>query len=187
MENTLYFLRHGKTKVDSSVPISRWILSEKGEAQTRELVDSGVFSSVEIIICSGEEKAYQTAKPIADALGKEIVCYDDLSELNRDAGGFLSAEEYERTVESGLQHRDRSLHNWETAASALARFSKKIDELKKDYSGKNILIVGHGITMNMYFSQLLGKLDEAYSRMKTNTFCDWGVVKGTSVIKDLAN
>jgi len=186
MHNTFYLLRHGKTRVDSSVPISQWSLSDVGENQAQKLADSGVFSSIDIIICSGEEKSYQTAKPIAKNLGKEIIHYDDLSELNRDKGGFMSPEEYERTIEQCLSDRDNSIHNWETANSALNRFSQRIDSLKREYSGKKILIVGHGFTMNLYFASLLGQLDETYKRLQTNSFGDWGIIKGNSVEKDIA-
>ncbi len=187
MNNSFYFLRHGKTKVDGKVPISKWVLSEKGALQVKELVDSNVFSSIEVVICSGEEKAYQTAKPIANALGKEVLRYDDLSELNRDEGGFMSPEQYEKTIEECLTNRGQSTHRWETANSALERFSQKINELERKYDGKNVLVVGHGFTINLYFASLLGQLDSTYRRLQTNTFCDWGIVRDNSVVKDIAN
>jgi len=34
--------------------------------------------------------------------------------------------------------------------------------------------LGHGITINLYFAKLLGKLDTMMERMERNGFCDWG-------------
>lgn len=65
MDNTLYILRHAATKLDSSKPVSKWVLSEEGKQQAEKLAKSGVFNDVDIIISSAEEKAHQTAKPIA--------------------------------------------------------------------------------------------------------------------------
>ncbi len=73
MNNTFYFLRHGKTQKDQKVPISKWKLSEIGEDQAGRLAQEGVFNSVDVIFSSTEDKSYETAKPIAEQLGKEII------------------------------------------------------------------------------------------------------------------
>lgn len=187
MNNTFYLLRHGATKKDSAVPISKWSLSEKGEEQARKLAEEDVFDEVDIIISSTEEKAYQTAKPIADKLRKEIIQYKEISELNRDMGGFMGPEDYEEAVKYALENLDKSLHNWETAESALERFSKKIEEIDNDYEDKKILVVGHGFTINLYFAKLLNKLNEVYERFNTNDYADWGIIKNNQVIKDISS
>lgn len=129
---------------------------------------------------------YQTAKPIADKLGKEIIQLEEITELDRDKGGFMNSYEYEETVKYCLQHLNESMHNWETANHALKRFSKKIEEIDKEYENKIILIVGHGFTINLYFAKLLGVLNKVYERFNTNEFADWGIVKEGQVIKDIA-
>ncbi|MCL5438975.1 MAG: phosphoglycerate mutase family protein [Patescibacteria group bacterium] len=186
MNNTFYFLRHGQTKKDSNIPISKWILSDKGESQAKKLAKEGVFNNAEIIFSSTEEKAYQTAKPIADKLGKEIIQLEEISELNRDKGGFMEPETYEDSVKDCLQHLDKSINNWETANQALERFSRKIEEVDKEYDDKKILVVGHGFTINLYFAKLLGILDTAYERFRANDYADWGIVKNYQVVKDIA-
>ena len=125
MNNTFYFLRQGKTKVDLEKPISQWVLSEVGAQQAIESAQSGIFDEIEVIIVSGEKKAFQTAKPIADKLKKEIKKVKEISELNRDKGGFLSSEKYEETVRYCLEHPLEIVNNWEMASQALKRFSEK--------------------------------------------------------------
>ncbi|OGD78435.1 hypothetical protein A2615_03120 [Candidatus Curtissbacteria bacterium RIFOXYD1_FULL_41_36] len=186
MNNTFYFLRHGQTKRDSGVPISKWTLSDKGEEQAKKLAQEGVFDDVDIIVSSTEEKAYRTAQPIADKLGLDIVQAEEISELNRDKGGFMEPYKYEESVKACLENLDNSVDSWETAAHALNRFSAKIDELDRNYEAKKILVVGHGFTINLYFAKLLGVLDEVYKRFSTNSYADWGVVKNDAVLKDIA-
>lgn len=185
MNNTFYFLRHGKTKVDKENPVSKWVLSEEGEQQAQDLADQETFKEVDIIISSTETKAYQTAKPTADKLGKEIIEIEELSELDRDKGPFMEKDDYDRVVKECLSHPERSVNNWESLSNALDRFSKKIEELDKWYQDKKILIVGHGYTINAYFAKLLG-IKDVYGRLSTNDFADWGVVKDYKVIKDIA-
>ncbi len=54
MNNIFIFLRHGATKTDSNVPISRWRLSESGEEQARKLAQQNIFDDVDIIFSSSE-------------------------------------------------------------------------------------------------------------------------------------
>lgn len=186
MNNTFYFLRHGQTKRDENKPISKWVLSDKGVKQAQDLVNEATFEDVDLIFSSTEEKAYQTAKLIADRLGKETIQLKEIGELNRDKGGFMRHEEYEASVRYCLEHLDKSINNWETAIHALERFSRKIEELDKQYENKKILVVGHGFTINLYFAKLLNLLNRVYERLSTNTYADWGVVRNYQVAKDVA-
>lgn len=186
MNNTFYFLRHGQTKRDSNVPISKWVLSGKGDEQAEKIAQEGVFDNVDLIFSSTEKKTYQTAKPIADKLKKERTQLEDISELNRDKDGFMEPNMYEESLKYCLEHLDKSTNNWETATDALKRFSASIEELDKKYEDKGILVVGHGFTINLYFAKLLGALDTVYNRFNKNDYADWGIVKGKKVIKDIA-
>lgn len=186
MNNTFYFLRHGRTKVDRNVPISKWVLSETGEVQAKQLVQEDVFKDVDLIFSSTEEKAYQTALPIAQSLGKEVIRLEEIVELNRDNGVFLQVEEYEKTIKQCLENSDESFNNWETATHALERFERKIEELDNQYQNKKILVVGHGFTINLYFAKLLGVLDRVYERLNANNFTCWGIIRNQKVVKDIA-
>ena len=172
--------------MDKNAPISKWVLSEKGETEAKKLSDGGVFKDVDLIFSSTEDKAHKTALPIARSLGKEVVWLEEIAELNRDNGLFMQAEEYEKVVKQCLENPDESFNNWETAAHALERFEKKIEELDRQYDDLKILVVGHGFTINLYFAKLLGVLDKVYERLSANNFADWGIVKNQKVVKDIA-
>jgi len=166
--------------------VSKWVLSASGEKQAKQRAAEGVFDDVDIIISSNEEKAYQTAKPIADKLGKAINRLSELNELNRDNCPFMEQKDYEKSIKFCLEHPSESINNWETADHALERFAKKIEELHREHNNQKILIVGHGFTINLYFAKLLGVLDRVYERLNTNNFADWGIVKNHVVLKDIA-
>ncbi|MCL5784211.1 MAG: phosphoglycerate mutase family protein, partial [Patescibacteria group bacterium] len=168
MNNTFYFLRHGETRKDRNLPISQWTLSDKGKEQAEKLAREKIFNDIDIIFSSTEEKAFQTAKPIADSLGKEITQLQEISELNRDQGGFIEDEEYAKVIKYCLENLNGSIHNWETATHALERFSRKTEELDKEYENQKILVVGHGFTINLYFAKLLGVLNKVYERFYKN-------------------
>jgi|SRR3989344_1188212 len=186
MNNTFYFLRHGQTKRDSGVPISKWTLSDKGEEQAKKLAQEGVFKDADLVFSSTEDKAYKTALPTAESLGEEVTRLEEIVELNRDHGVFMQADQYEKTIKQCLENPNQSFNNWETANHALERFSSKIAVLDEEYENKKILVVGHGFTINMYFAKLLGVLDKVYERLSMNNFADWGTVRNQKVLKDIA-
>jgi len=185
VNNTFCFLRHAVPKLDKSKPRSKWILSEEGVHAAQKLAPSPVFDNVNLIISSEEERAYQTARFVADKLGKEVVRMLELNELEQDAGGFLEKEEFDRTIRFALTRWDRSLHGWETARCALDRFRKAVNQVNSEYEGKTILIVSHGCVLNLYFAELLNKLNTVYERWNKTTFLNYGLVKDGKVVKDI--
>lgn len=187
MNNTFYFLRHGKTKVDKDLPVSKWVLSEIGEDNSRKLAEGSDFDNIDLIFSSTEHKAFQTAEPIADKLNKEIIQLGGIAELNRDEGGHMEVEDYEENVRICLLHLNESVKKWEPAVNALERFTKQIELLDEKYENKNILVVGHAYTINMYFASLLRELENVYERLHTNSFNDWGVTKNRVVLKDISH
>src|SRR5262245_57488703 len=125
MNNKITFLRHGKTQVDNATPISTWVLDEDGEKQAAHVAGLPDFQDFDVIVDSGEAKARQTDRLIAEKLGLEMIVEPQISELNRDEGGHMSSEEYERTVEQTLTHHDQSFNKWESADHARERFGAK--------------------------------------------------------------
>ena len=186
MNNTVYFIRHAQTKVDENLPISKWPLTPEGSTKAKELASLGEFFGAQALYSSPEPKALQTAMPFAEKLNLGVQLVQDLRELERDAGGFMAKDAFEETVVQALTRRDISAHDWETADSALERFSGAIGSIEAVNEGKRIIIVGHGLTINLYFAKLLGKLDEVGERIKHNDFCDWGLIVNGNVRRDIA-
>ncbi|MBI1969840.1 histidine phosphatase family protein [Candidatus Woesearchaeota archaeon] len=185
MDNTFYLLRHAEIKIDKKLPISKWKLSMKGRKQAAALARKNIFEDIDLILSSREEKAYQTAKPLASKLRKRIMKLKAFDELHRDKGGFLEKKEFERALKFCLTHLDKSVYQWEIAKHGLKCFENGIKRIDRKYRGKNILLVSHGIVINLYFAKLLNKLNRVYERTAKTTFCDYGMVKNKRVIQDI--
>ena len=95
MANKLIFIRHARTKVDKTIPIEKWILTEDGVKASATLAESGIFDKADVLISSKEDKAYLTIKPLADKLGKQIRRMEGLEEIGRPNSERLSPKEYE--------------------------------------------------------------------------------------------
>ncbi len=184
--NEFLLLRHAQTKITTEKPVSKWDLSVEGYKEAEKLTKVKEFFDIDIIISSFEEKAYLTVKPLALRDSIPIKQFYEFNELDRDSGGFLSSkDEYELIVKKCLSEREKSINNWEIANHALNRFSKKIDELDKQYENMKILVSTHGIVLNLYFAKILNQLDDVFERWKKTTFCDFGIIKNGFVIFDI--
>ncbi len=185
--NILIFLRHAETKITNQIIVSKWILTDKGKDEAELLLKSAFFDDLGLIITSNEEKAFETALPLAVRLNKPIIREKKLNEIGRDNGiFFITKEEYNRNIKLCMENRKRSFNNWETANHALKRFSKKVKDIEKKNTKKKILIVSHGVVINLYFAKILGCLDFIFERWLSNSFCDYGIIQNGKVLKDIA-
>ncbi|NOX71557.1 MAG: histidine phosphatase family protein, partial [Candidatus Micrarchaeota archaeon] len=160
MNNTIIFLRHAETKKDAAIPVSKWVLTERGKRCAKELAESGIFDDVDVIIVSGEMKSYQTALPFSYKTDKKIIRMPELNEINRDASGLMSKEEYDEMKRKIFEDLDFTDLGWESARHALERFASAIRMIDKYYVDKKILIVSHGTVMTLYFAHLQDKMNE---------------------------
>lgn len=187
MNNLLFFLRHAETMIDPTIKISEWELSEIGKEQAKELAHLEIFQNFNFIFSSPERKAIETIEPLAKKLGKEIMILDDLRELERDLGKYLdSREEYRKIVKMALENRDYNFNNWERASIALERFEKEIKKIDQQYQKSKILIVSHGLVLSLYFAKKRKVLNFVFDRWKKTGFCDYGIIKESKIIKDIA-
>ena len=185
--NTLILVRHAETKVDENTIISNWILTEKGQKDAINLFRLELFNDVDIIITSAEEKSFQTANALSKRLHKKVLRDEKLNEISRDKGRYLrTKDEYLKTLKLCVTNRTQSYNNWETSNHALERFSKAIHEIDSRFLKKKILIVAHGGVLNLYFAKIIEQLDIVFERMLTNTFCDYGIIQNSKIIKDIA-
>jgi broad specificity phosphatase PhoE len=180
----IHLLRHAETKLDPSIPVDRWHLSEEGLESAQALASSGVFDNVDMIVTSAEDKAYQTAVPIAKRIDADIASNSSFNELNRGFGPFTSHQEYLEQVRIALTVPESSASGWETAADALRRFEQGIDSIESGTGASSLLLVSHGMVLSLYFAHLL-KAEEVYKRWRRLDFCSWGTVTNRKVVKDI--
>lgn len=185
MANKLIFIRHAKTKVDKTIPIADWILTEDGEKASQNLVNKRLFYDMDVLISSNENKAYLTIKPLADKLNKRIIRINGLDEIKRPNSEQLSLQEYEEMKAKVFNDLNWTDKDWETANHALKRFKEAIDLINKQYDGKKILICAHGTVLTLYFASLQNKMDELFPRWEKLEFGSYGIVENGKVTKDM--
>ena len=185
MTNSIYFLRHAETKIDPNRPIREWDISEAGRRSTIALSKSEVFSKIEGIIHSSENKAKQTADIFADVLDLQTYELPELDELHRDHETPLTNEEYRECVFQTLTDWETNVPEWESGEDALDRFLEGIRRINLMFSNKDILVVSHGIVLTLYFSALKHFWNIAYERWALLKFLNWGLVRDDRVLIDI--
>ena len=156
MDTILYLARHGET-VDNVNQImqgqTQGELNENGLRQARELSEQWKNRDIDIVMASDLKRSVDTASVIAVPHGLEVVTTPLLRE--RDWGSF-----------TGRFIPDLKGEVWpddiETLENLLSRAGEFIAYVKKTYSGKKVLAVGHGIinkaVQAVYFKKSMSEI-----------------------------
>jgi broad specificity phosphatase PhoE len=140
----LRYLTHPQVRIDPSVPVPDWNLSELGSARVDAFARRRVLSGTTMIVTSAETKAVETAAPIALELGLEPVVRHDMHENDRSATGFLPPPEFETVADLFFAHPEKSIRGWERAVDAQARIVRETVATLAGHRGGDIVFVGHG-------------------------------------------
>lgn len=160
----LYLIRHGETEWNSVKRWQGWTdieLSEKGFEQARLLGERLKKLDIDEIYSSPLKRAYETARPGAEAKGLEIKTNECFKEINFGIWeGKTSAElsaQYGKEFDDFLKDPenmpfpgDGSFKNVEK------RIAKGLDEILEGKNGKSIAIVSHGGIIRIMIKYLLG-------------------------------
>ncbi len=182
MKQIRILLRHAETEPVQNIPVQRWKLTQKGTEQARRLPELEDFKEVDAIITSTEEKAIQTATPLAEKLDLDMIHLAGLCELHR-GDIFLTNEDYHEGVKHTLSTPETEWRDWEQGYEALTRFQDTMNQIGTKSS--KVLVVSHGLVLSLFFAKLLGIQDQTFLRWKQLRFCEWGVVSNGIVIKDI--
>ena len=150
----LYVMRHGQTnwnvlgKVQGCTDIE---LNEKGRQQAEEIKKLLDYKDIDLIICSPLIRARQTAEIISQGRDIRLIIDERISE--RDFGEFEGKQkdvDYD-WVEFWDWEQNKCYERAESVRDFLERISNIIEKIKKDYKGKNVLIVTHsGVCAMIY-------------------------------------
>jgi cytidyltransferase-like protein len=153
MRNNYTFVRHGQTYWNKNgimhgqydIP-----LNNTGAEQAKKLSEELKGHHFDICFCSPLSRARSTAMSILKNHRNTDIVYDDrLMELSK---GLLEGKHL--NSEKMLKNEDKRLldkFKIESKADFFKRVSDFIQEVERNYSGKNILIVAHSGTIKMLF------------------------------------
>lgn len=148
----LYLITHAHTRQIRELDAAQWQLSDKGMQQAETLAAQPFWREVEQIVVSSEPKTLLTAEPAATRYNLPIHIDARFDELHRP--GWV--ENYGERVRRAFAQPDQPAGDWEPASQALARFCEGMRELQSRFTGRNVALIGHGLTISLYRSWLLG-------------------------------
>jgi broad specificity phosphatase PhoE len=146
---TLLLVRHAEPAIDQSAPASTWPLSSRGRAQCAPLAAALRRHGPGQVASSREPKAAETARLLAAALGVDCSVTADLEEHHRETVPFLP--DFADQVAALFARPDELVLGEESAAEALARFSRALDELLAGWRWPGPpCVVAHGTVLSLY-------------------------------------
>lgn len=153
---TIYLTRHGQTEWNLEKRLQghgNSPLTEFGINRAKELSDRIKGIDIDIIYTSPIERAYKTAFIVKGDKDIEVKVHEGLKEMNfGDYEGKITEEvmkenpgwDISAIMKGNLEMR---APNGETLGEVRERVNSAMREIIKENEGKNILIVGHGITL----------------------------------------
>jgi broad specificity phosphatase PhoE len=143
---TVYFIRHGERMIIPNTPGAGMIypgpgLTKKGKIQARQLARGfkKIRKDIHSLYSSGMTRAAETAQEISKVINKKPIVIKEFSEFNSHL-------------------RKRKLHDYKFWFQLVKYFKiKKIfNGILKKEKGKTIIIVSHGVLMEMIIGKKLG-------------------------------
>ena len=159
----LFAARHGQTQwnVDNKIcGVTDVPLTEEGWAQARALAEKTVDLELDLVICSTMLRAKQTASAVAEKLNIPVIEDPRLVEQNygiyegmdRKTPGFLENK----------RHFAVRYPGGESMMDVAHRIYGLLEDVKRDYAGKNVLLVCHGGVLRLVRSYLEPMTNEEY-------------------------
>ena len=142
---TFYVARHGQTEWNAEnkvCGITDIPLTEKGIAQADELAAQVKEKNIEIIISSPMKRAVATSRIISEKWHIPMMTDDRLVEQN-----YGVYEGVDRNDELFLANKKNFAYRYpdgESMMQVAVRVYTFLNEIKKQYDGKNVLIISHG-------------------------------------------
>jgi broad specificity phosphatase PhoE len=154
MQTQHIYLTHPQVSIDPTKPITEWSLNELGARRVADLARSKALIGIKTVVSSAETKAVETATPLAESLGCDLVIRPAMHENDRSATGFLEPDEFEATADKFFAQPTTNVRGWETAEHAQARIVREVTACLAAYPLGPVLFVGHGAVGTLLFCHL---------------------------------
>ena len=161
----LILVRHGITnwnEVEKCQGISDIPLNQNGIAQAEKLAYSLRNEKLDVIYSSNLQRAYLTAKKIADYHSLEVKIDNRFREMNQGQFEGLNfsyiREKYPNILKKWRECPETlTIPGGESLLAVQNRAYEAILKLKKKYNSKNVLIVSHNLTIIALLCKFSGK------------------------------
>lgn len=173
-------------------------LNDPGTKQAKELIARLQRRPAQAIYASPQQRAQETAAPLAQSLGLSIVTDDELSEIDFGEWTGLTFEQLERDHAQGwrtwCQRKGvAGAPSGEMFADVQRRIMARLDHLRRLHPSETVLLFSHGDVIKAALAGYLGLPLDHVERFEiapasvsiVETGTDWNQVKlvnGTGVI-----
>jgi probable phosphoglycerate mutase len=159
LSNNYYGMRHGQSKANVENVIVSCIdndhrgsygLTDLGRQQVLMAATGSALPSDTVICCSGFARAVQTAQIVSTALGAaDAVVSAALRERCFGDWDGTTSDNYVAVWAADKANPDHSERHVEPVSAVLARATAFIIALEQRYSGRDILLISHGDTLQI--------------------------------------
>ena len=159
MKKYLILVKHSLPKIEKNRPANQWELSDDGRVLAQKLAVRLNRYQPEVIFCSVEPKAKQTAEIIAAKHDLEIQFVEGLHEHSRSNLGYLHSDQFQVAVREFFEKPSMLVFGSETADACHARFHQAVYSILDQNLEKTVVIVAHGTVISLFVSRLTGTSD----------------------------
>ena len=160
----LYIARHGETawNVENRVSGRTDVpLTGRGLQQAQVLAENAVGKGIEVILASPLLRARQTAQAVSDAIGVPVEIEERLIEL--DFGSYEGAPRSDPGFQYTRAQFPTRYPGGESAFMLAHRVYSALEDVKRKYDGKTVLLVCHGGVCRMVRSYFMDLSNDEYS------------------------
>ena len=155
----LLLIRHGlPVRRELSEGIADPELSTAGHQQAKHLAEYLSSERIDALYSSPQQRALQTAQPIAADKGLSIEVVDDVAEWDRNSSFYIPIEELKATNDPRWQALVRG--EWTAESDTMEDFHERVvtavEDLVTRHNGQRIAVACHGGVINAYIAHVLG-------------------------------
>lgn len=184
MTKYLILVKHSVPEMEQGRPANAWKLSPEGQVRAQRLAEELRSYEPEVIVCSHEPKAQETAAILARQLQLDLQAVPDLNEHDRSNVPFLSHETFQASIHEFFQKPDELVFGRETANQAYTRFYRAVHSILSAHTGKTVVIVTHGTVISLFVSRLTGSSDfELWHKLGLPSFVAIDLHSSTLIVR----
>ena len=159
----LIIVRHGRpNRVENVKGTADPSLTDIGHAQADAVANYLCDLDIDLIVSSPMLRARQTAQPLVEKLGKELIIVDDLIEIDKDSDTYLPMEEVKAKGGDEWQaivDDPDSMHGDVDIEAFADRVFAAFEEIITTNAGKTVVAFCHAMVAMSFLQRTLGYED----------------------------
>ena len=153
----LLLVRHALPEMVTDVDRADPPLTDVGRAQAAALADTWAERGIDAIASSPARRAMQTAAPLAERLGLDVITDERLLEIDWGSSRYLPYEELRTQDPDAAASLSNAMASDDPRSAAWrGGLVEAIDELVAAHRGQRVVVACHGGVIAAYVAHVLG-------------------------------